>query len=104
MLYLAPSLSSVGYPPLSQRPTLAPMHYVYLIQSQPRPTHRYIGITSDLKRRLSDHNRGKQSHTAPFAPWRLIAYTAFSAPTRAHAFERYLKSGSGHAFARTHLW
>jgi len=78
--------------------------YVYLIESQTIPAHRYIGVTADLKRRLADHNRGKVSHTSTHAPWRLITYTAFTSPLRAQAFERYLKSGSGHAFARKHLW
>jgi hypothetical protein len=31
-------------------------------------------------------------------------YVAFTDPAKAEAFERYLKSGSGHAFARKRLW
>jgi predicted GIY-YIG superfamily endonuclease len=30
------------------------MHYVYLLQSERFPDQRYVGITSDLKRRLID--------------------------------------------------
>ncbi|CAA7626212.1 GIY-YIG nuclease family protein [Magnetospirillum sp. UT-4] len=61
-------------------------------------------MTSDLKRRLADHNSGKSSHTSKFAPWRLVTYVAFSDERKAMAFERYLKSGSGHAFANKRLW
>ena len=34
----------------------------------------------------------------------LSSYIAFTDRAKAGAFERYLKSGSGHAFARKHLW
>jgi hypothetical protein len=39
-----------------------------------------------------------------YTPWRVVTYLAFSDENKAAAFERYLKSGSGHAFARKRLW
>jgi predicted GIY-YIG superfamily endonuclease len=80
------------------------LYYVYLIESISTPSERYVGLTSDLKARLNDHNAGKSAHTAKFKPWRLVTYVAFSDRARAAAFETYLKQGSGHAFARKHLW
>jgi predicted GIY-YIG superfamily endonuclease len=80
------------------------MHYVYLLTSQSAPSQRYIGVTSDLKARLSDHNAGKSPHTSKFTPWRLVSYVAFSDRRKAETFETYLKSGSGHAFANKRLW
>jgi predicted GIY-YIG superfamily endonuclease len=80
------------------------MHCVYLLRSESAPTQRYIGITSDLKARLSDHNAGKSPHTSKFTPWRVVSYTAFADRRKAEAFELYLKSGSGHAFANKRLW
>lgn len=80
------------------------MHYVYLLESIEHADQRYVGATSDLKRRLAEHNAGKSLHTSKYPPWRLAAYIAFSTPDKASAFERYLKSGSGHAFARKRLW
>ncbi len=80
------------------------MHYVYLLQSQTFVDERYVGRTSDLKRRLAEHNAGKSPHTSKFAPWRLVTYVAFSDAQKAETFERYLKSGSGHAFAKKRLW
>ncbi len=67
-------------------------------------SRRYIGQTNDLRRRLTEHNVGASPHTAKFAPWRLVTYLAFSTAAQATTFEKYLKSGSGHAFANRHLW
>lgn len=80
------------------------MHYVYLLVSVNDPSQRYIGVTSDLRARLQKHNSGKSRHTSKHAPWRLVTYIAFSNRAQAEAFESYLKSGSGHAFARKRLW
>jgi putative endonuclease len=80
------------------------MHYVYLLQSEANGGRRYVGLTTDLKQRLSDHNVGKSPHTSKYRPWILISYVAFSDDLKARAFEQYLKSGSGHAFARRRLW
>lgn len=80
------------------------MRYVYLIESESTLGQRYVGATSDLKRRLRDHNAGLSSHTSKFLPWRLVTYMGFSDGAKAEEFERYLKSGSGHAFARKRFW
>ena len=80
------------------------MHYVYLLTSERTLGQRYVGLTSDLKGRLADHNSGKSRHTSKFTPWRLVTYVAFSERRQAEAFELYLKSGSGHAFANRRLW
>lgn len=80
------------------------MRYVYLLESIAHPDQHYIGMSDDLRTRLAAHNAGQSSHTAKFKPWRLVTYLAFTDPEKARAFERYLKSGSGHAFARKRLW
>ena len=80
------------------------MHYVYLLQSESYPSERYTGLTADLKVRLAVHNNGGVLHTSKFRPWRLQTYLAFRTREQAAAFERYLKSGSGRAFANRHLW
>ena len=79
------------------------MHYVYLLTSSRSPSRRYVGLTANLKQRLTEHNSGKSPRTAQFKPWHLITYVAFSDKQKAAKFERYLKSGSGHAFANRHL-
>ena len=80
------------------------MTYVYLLRSISSPGQRYIGKTNDLKRRLAEHNGGKSVHTRKYAPWKLVAAFAFADDRKALAFERYLKTGSGHAFAARHFW
>ena len=80
------------------------MKYVYLLQSTSHPDQRYVGLTSDLKKRLAAHNAGQSSHTVKFRPWTLVSYLAFTDDAKATAFEKYLKSGSGHAFANKRLW
>ena len=80
------------------------MHYVYMIESTAKLNQCYVGYTDNLRQRLIDHNAGKNVSTAPHRPWRLRTYLAFSTKTQALAFERYLKSGSGHAFAKKRLW
>lgn len=79
------------------------MTYVYLIESVREPLHHYIGITSDLKIRLRDHNSGRSPHTAKRRPSNLVAYFAFADEKTAFAFERCLKTGSGKAFLHKRL-
>jgi putative endonuclease len=80
------------------------MYYVYLIESVTVPSRHYVGFTEDLRRRLTEHNEGKLPTTSPHRPWQLRTYLAFSSKKQALAFEKYLKSGSGHAFAKKRLW
>jgi putative endonuclease len=79
------------------------MHYVYILRSETYPTQTYVGSTTDLKKRLADHNSGKSIHTNKFKPWELEAYVAFPHEELAYKFERYLKTGSGRAFTARHL-
>ncbi|MDA9529711.1 GIY-YIG nuclease family protein [Bradyrhizobium sp. CCBAU 25338] len=78
------------------------MKYVYILESLDS-LHFYIGITDDLRARLAKHNAGEVPHTSKYAPWRLKTYIAFSNAKQAVAFERYLKSASGRAFAKKRL-
>ena len=80
------------------------MKYVYLVRSESHPEKSYVGVTSDLKKRLAAHNSGISLYTAKFKPWKLVSYIAFSETSKALSFERYLKSGSGRAFAKKRLW
>jgi putative endonuclease len=80
------------------------MHYVYLLRSRANTLQTYIGLTDDLRERLKNHNEGGSHHTAKYRPWEIVCYVAFSSRQPAAEFERYLKSGSGHAFAKRRLW
>jgi len=78
--------------------------YVYLLQSIPYPDRKYIGLTNDLQDRLKNHNHSQNKHTKKYNPWKLKSYIWFEDVTKARKFEKYLKQGSGHAFAKRHLW
>ena len=80
------------------------MKYVYVLQSDQDAEYFYTGITDDLVVRLSKHNSGVVAHTAKYRPWHIKSFVAFTDDTRAFAFEKYLNSGSGRAFAKKHLW
>jgi putative endonuclease len=80
------------------------MFYAYILQSLAKPDEFYHGHTFDLKQRLKDHNAGKCPHTARRAPWKIKFYAAFETLEFARNFEKYLKTGSGHAFARRRLY
>ena len=74
------------------------MHYVYILRSINYPDQIYVGHTSDLKKRLSNHNYGTTPHTDKYKPWVLEMYLAFNSLEKAITFEEYLKSHSGRAF------
>jgi putative endonuclease len=84
-------------------PRQVAMTYVYLLESVSFPGQWYVGHTDDLRSRLAAHNAGQSPHTAKYKPWRLVTYVAFSDEAKAIAFERYLKSPSGRAFAKKRL-
>ena len=78
-------------------------YYVYLLIDVTTGTHRYTGVTEDLQTRLAKHNAGEVPHTSKFKPWKVESYFAFETKEKAAAFEAYLKTGSGHAFAKRHF-
>jgi putative endonuclease len=76
--------------------------YVYILENH-ASEHFYIGLTDDLRARLAKHNAGEVPHTSKYKPWRLRISVAFSDERQAVELERYLKSGSGRAFAKRHF-
>ena len=77
--------------------------FVYILRSLVDPTRYYAGLTSDVTRRLETHNSGGSIHTVANRPWQLVAAIEFSNVDSAVKFERYLKFGSGRAFAKRHF-
>jgi putative endonuclease len=74
-----------------------------VLKSASDPHRYYIGLTSNLAARLNAHNAGQCSHTASGRPWIVDVIVEFRDERRAVTFERYLKSGSGGAFAKRHF-
>jgi len=79
------------------------MHYVYILRSVNEPVRHYVGVTTDLDRRLDEHNSGRPIHTNKFKPWELSVSIGFADAVKAHNVEQYLKSNSGRAFAKRHF-
>lgn len=78
------------------------MYYVYILWSS-KSKNFYFGYAENLKKRLNEHNKGLSKATKPYRPWNLVFYSAFKNKKLAKDFERYLKSGSGKAFAYKRL-
>lgn len=73
---------------------LSPKYYVYLLLSL--SDHKfYVGFTTDLKKRMEEHNRGYVTATKHRLPLKLIHYEYFINREDAIARETFLKSGFG---------
>ncbi len=77
--------------------------YVYILKNGDSKPHVYSGLTSDVRVRLADHHASRCVHTATYRPWQLHVVIEFHDEQQAIHFERYLKSGSGRAFAKRHF-
>ena len=77
--------------------------FVYVLESLNEPERHYVGISSDVTTRLALHNEGLSHHTTKHRPWKLLVSIEFTDTGCALRFEKYLKSGSGRAFARRHF-
>ena len=78
------------------------MYYVYILQSQKDKSY-YTGLTEDLRQRIKEHNQHLADYSKSKAPFLLIWYGVFKDKKKAMDFEKYLKQGSGFAFARKRL-
>jgi len=78
------------------------MFYVYILQSEV-DSKLYIGMTEDLKRRLSEHNSGRSAYTKKYLPWNIIYYESHTNQKDVIRRERYLKTTQGHRAIRNML-
>ena len=77
--------------------------FVYILRSGVDPDRHYVGVTSDVDNRLEWHNHGPGGQTTEHRPWSVVVVIEFPTEKEALRFERYLKSGSGRAFAKRHF-
>ncbi|OGZ43279.1 MAG: hypothetical protein A2756_04120 [Candidatus Ryanbacteria bacterium RIFCSPHIGHO2_01_FULL_48_27] len=70
------------------------MNYVYILKSE-RTGELYKGSTTDLKRRVQEHNSSNTGFTGSNGPWKLVYYEAFLSKEDARREELFLKSGKG---------
>ena len=77
--------------------------FVYILQSDCDPAPHYTRVTSNVESRLEWHNHGPSGRTVQHRPWSLLVVVEFRTEEAAVRFEKYLKSGSGRAFAKRHF-
>lgn len=70
------------------------MYFVYAIKSQ-KDGRIYIGLSSNIKRRILEHNSGYTFSTKGFRPWKLIYKEEVKDRKEARIREKYFKSGFG---------
>ncbi len=68
--------------------------YVYVLRSL-HNREFYVGFTHDLRKRITEHNKGLNQSTKPYLPWEVIYYEAHRSETDARRREKYLKSSNG---------
>jgi len=73
--------------------------YVYVLLSS-RDSKFYIGFTNNLRRRLREHQRGKNISTAMRRPLRLIYFEGHLTAEAARKRERYFKTTKGKTMLR----
>ena len=66
------------------------MYYVYLLKNKFNKI--YIGYTTDLRKRIQDHNYGRTKSTKRTRPWKLIYYESYLSEEDAKLRERTLKN------------
>ena len=81
---------------------LIAMYFVYVLNSLHR-SYIYVGLSSNLKRRIDDHNKGFNKTTKPYAPFELIHLEEYGTRPEARKREVYLKSGVGKEYLKTLL-
>jgi len=78
-------------------------YYVYLLECAFDKSW-YIGFTTDLKKRIQNHNDGKGGKTTRAKKgWKLVYCEAYRNEKDALGRERFLKSGSGRKFLKKQL-
>jgi len=78
------------------------MFFVYVLYSL-KDHGLYIGFTTDLDRRMHEHQQGETASTAHRRPMKLVYYEAYCLQADAESREWFLKSGSGRMYLKKQL-
>lgn len=78
------------------------MWFVYLLKSI-TDGYWYIGSTKNLRKRILQHNSGKNLSTKHGRPWEIIYFEVGLNRDDARAREKYLKSGMGRRYLKNRL-
>ena len=75
------------------------MYYVYVLYSL-KFDRTYTGMTSDIERRVKEHNNRQNKSTKAYVPWFLICQEEFESRVEAREREKYFKSGNGREYLK----
>jgi len=78
------------------------MFYTYVLKSK-KDKNLYIGFSSDLKRRILEHNKGFVEVTKNRRPLELVYYEACCSEAKAVKREKMLKTGYGRSYLKRRL-
>ena len=70
------------------------MFFVYILQSSDSK-HFYVGHTSNLQKRLDEHNLGNVKSSKKYLPWKIIYTETFNSKSEAYRRELKIKSFKG---------
>jgi putative endonuclease len=73
--------------------TFPAMYQVYVIKNE--QNRFYIGLSEDIEKRLTDHNRGISTWTRHRGPWHLVWTRAQMNLKEARQLENFLKAQKG---------
>jgi len=82
--------------------TTSMLYFVYVLESL-KDKNKYVGFTTDLRRRLQEHGDGESFSTKSRLPFKLIYYGACSDKEDACRREIYLKTTRGRRFLAKRL-
>ena len=77
-------------------------NFVYILRSM-EDNKFCIGFTADLRKRLTEHNNGKNPSTKLRRPFELIYYEAYRNKKDAKKRELFFKSGWGRQFMKKNI-
>ena len=77
------------------------MHYLYILLLSNKQL--YTGATEDIKRRYSEHKRGKVKSTRNKRPLKLIHFEAYLLKSDALRREKFLKTTEGKRLLRQQI-
>ena len=77
-------------------------YFVYVLKSK-KDGRLYKGQTSDIDKRLEQHNSGQVKSTKGFVPWELVYLEKFKSREEAVLREKYFKTGMGREFLKLDL-
>jgi len=70
------------------------MWYIYIIKSVLNNRY-YIGCTSNIERRILEHNNGYNISTKKDKPWKVVYCEEFNDQQKAYSREKKIKSYKG---------